>query len=221
MGKLNTLTRRNPVVESTIYSGSVARAKTTIRKTIIRKRKTLGYTQRNEKSLTIAQRLFELDEFKKSKAVLCFLSLSYEVQTDVVIWESFRLGKEVFVPLVNDRQGDLQIARVRSLNTGFVVGDHGVREPAPEVREVVSSSQVDFVITPGLAFDVCGNRIGYGRGYYDKLFKELSRDVTRVGVAYDFQVLDLVPHTGLDKSVQFVITETKILRCRNIYGIEV
>ena len=51
--------------------------------------------------------------------------------------------------------------------------------------------------------------------------KELSRDVTRVGVAYDFQVLDLVPHTGLDKSVQFVITETKILRCRNIYRIEV
>jgi 5-formyltetrahydrofolate cyclo-ligase len=95
---LNPSTRRNPLIELAISSESVARAKASIRKTIIRKREVLGNTRRAEKSLTIAQRLFELTEFKKSKAVLCFLSLSHEVQTDVMILESFRLGKEVFVP---------------------------------------------------------------------------------------------------------------------------
>ena len=216
MLKLNTSARRDSVIDFTVYSESVAKAKTAIRKTIIRKRETLSDTERNEKSLTIAQRLFELDEFEKSKAVLCFLSLSHEVQTDMMIRESFRLDKEVFVPLINGKQGGLQIARVRSLDTEFVVGDYGVREPAPEVREIVSPSLIDFVITPGLAFDVYGNRIGYGGGYYDKLLKELSRNVIQIGIGYDFQVRDFVPHSDLDKSVQFVITETKTLRCRSM-----
>ena len=212
MLKLNTSARRDSVIDFTVYSESVAKAKTVIRKTIIRKRETLSDTERNEKSLTIAQRLFELDEFKKSTAVLCFLSLSHEVQTDVMIRESFRLGKEVFVPLLNDKQGDLQVARIPSLDVGFVVGNYGVREPAREVRKIVSPSCVDFVITPGLAFDVYGNRIGYGSGYYDRLLNKLSRDAIQIGVGYDFQVLDSVPHSDLDKSVQFVITETKTLK---------
>jgi 5-formyltetrahydrofolate cyclo-ligase len=110
----------------------------------------------------------------------------------------------------------LQISRISSLDLEFVVGDYGVREPSPEVREIVSPSCVDFVIAPGLAFDVYGNRMGYGGGYYDKLLKELSKDVVQIGVGYDFQVLDLVPHSELDKSVQFVITETKTLRCQSI-----
>ena len=212
MRKLNPSTLRDPVIESRLSSELVAGAKEAIRKTIIRKREELGNTKRNEKSLTIAQRLFELDEFKKSKAVLCFLSLSHEVQTDVMILESFRLGKEVFVPLVNDKQGDLQVARIPSLDIEFVVGNYGVREPAPEIRKIASLSCVDFVITPGLAFDAYGNRIGHGGGYYDRLLKKLSRDAIQVGVGYDFQVLDLVPHSDLDKAVQFVITETKTLR---------
>ena len=156
------------MIESTINSESISAAKTAIRKTIIRKREALSDTKRDEKSLTITQRVFELDEFKKSKAVLCFLSLPHAVQTDSIIWESFRLGKEVFVPLVNDRQGVLQVARIPSLDVEFVVRKYGVREPAPEVREIVSPSFVDFVLVPGLAFDVYGNRIGYGGGYYDK-----------------------------------------------------
>ena len=219
MRKLNTSARQDPMIESTINSESISAAKTAIRKTIIRKREALSDAKRDEKSLTVTQRVFELDEFKQSKAVLCFLSLPHEVQTDSIIWESFRLGKEVFVPLVNDRQGVLQVARIPSLDVEFVVRKYGVREPAPEVREIVSPSFVDFVIVPGLAFDVYGNRIGYGSGYYDKLLNELSRDIVSIGVGYDFQILDLIPHSDTDKSVQFVITETKTLRCLNYAGI--
>ena len=59
-------------------------------------------------------------------------------------------------------------------NIEFVLGKHGVREPSLETGEVVSSSCIDFVVTPGLAFDTFGNRIGYGGGHYDKLFKSIS-----------------------------------------------
>jgi len=204
-----------------VFSGSVTRAKRAIRNKIIRKRKVVSGTKRNEKSLAIARRLFELDEFIKSKAVLCFLSLPHEVQTDAIIWESFRLNKEVFAPLISDGQEGLQISRVSSLDMEFVVGKFGVWEPAPDAREIVSPSSVDFVVVPGLAFDVCGNRIGYGGGYYDRLLTDLYGDVTHIGIGYDFQVLDCVPRSNLDKSVQFVITENKTFKCLSTKGIGV
>lgn len=203
-------------MEPTVDPESVVRAKTAIRETIIRKRKALGDIERNEKSLSIARRLFELDAFKESEAVFCFLSLSHEVQTTAIFSEAFRLGKEVFVPLVNAREDRLQVARIPSLDIEFVAGKHGIREPAPKVREIVSPSCVDLVIAPGLVFDVRGNRIGYGGGYYDKLLKEMSRDVIRIGIGYDFQILDSAPHSDLDEPVQFVVTETKTLRCRSV-----
>ena len=196
-------------------------AKAMVRKTIIQKRKALSNNIRDEKSLAIAQRLFGLDEFKKSDAVLCFLCRSNEVQTDMIIRESFRMGKKVFVPLVNVRQKNLQVTQITSLDIKLVVGDYGVREPAPELQEIVSPSCLDLVITPGLAFDAFGNRIGYGGGYYDKLLKKLSGGVTRIGVGYDFQVLNSVPHSELDKPVQFVVTETKTLKCLNYKTLEV
>lgn len=201
-------------MESTVDSESIVKAKTVIRETIIQKREALGNLKQNEKSLIIAQRLFDMDEFKKSKSVFCFLSIPNEVQTEVVIQESFRLGKKVFVPLLNSREQNLQVARIPSMGINFIVGNYGVREPAPEFREIVSFSCIDFAIAPGLAFDIFGNRIGYGGGYYDNFFKKISKDVVRVAIGYDFQILDLVPHSDIDEPVHFLVTEAKTLRCR-------
>ena len=199
-------------MEPAIYSESTARAKVTIRENIIKKREAQSGAERNEKSLNIAQRLFELDGFKESKAVLCFLGLPNEVQTDAMILEFFRLGKEVFVPLVNSEKGDLQVTRIPSLNIRFVDGEYGVREPAPEVQEIFSPSLMDCVIAPGLAFDISGNRVGYGGGYYDKLLKEMPKNVIRIGIGFDFQILGQVPRSDFDEPVQFLVTETRTLR---------
>ena len=84
-----------------VNSESVAKTKIAIRKTIIQKREELGDLEKDEKSLTIAQRLCGMDEFKKSKTVFCFLSTSFEVQTERIIGESLRLGKQVLVPLLD------------------------------------------------------------------------------------------------------------------------
>ena len=120
MRKLNKLIHQNKHVESIVDLESLAAAKAELRKIMIRKRKALGCDTRNEKSLTIAKLLFELQEFKQSKAVLCFLSTPYEVQTNMIISKSFSLGKEVFVPM-NNVLGDLQITRIRSLDIEFVL----------------------------------------------------------------------------------------------------
>ena len=84
-----------------VSSESVAKTKIAIRKKIIQEREALSDLEKDEKNLAIAQRLFGMDEFKKSKTVFCFLSTSFEVQTERIIRESLRLGKQVLVPLLD------------------------------------------------------------------------------------------------------------------------
>ena len=201
-------------MESVFDFKSVAKAKATIRKSIIQKRKALSNLKQNEKSLIVTRRLLDMGEFKTSKAVFCFLSTAHEVKTEEIILKAFRLGKDVLVPLLNPQEGDMQVVRI-SRDTRFAIGKYGVREPSLKTREVVSSACIDFVIAPGLAFDIFGNRIGYGGGHYDKLFKNISNDVTRVAVGYDFQIIESVPHSDFDESVHFIVTETKTLRCQS------
>ena len=201
-------------MESVFDFKSVAKAKATIRKSIILKRKALSNLKQNEKSLIVTRRLLDMGEFKTSKAVFCFLSTAHEVKTEEIILKAFRLGKDVLIPLLNPQEGDMQVVRI-SRDTRFVIGKYGVKEPSLETREVVSSACIDFVIAPGLAFDIFGNRIGYGGGHYDKLFKNISNDVTRVAVGYDFQIIESVPHSDFDESVHFIVTETKTLRCQS------
>ena len=201
-------------MESVFDFKSIAKAKATIRKSIILKRKALSNLKQKEKSLIVTRRLLDMGEFKTSKAVFCFLSTAHEVKTEEIILKAFRLGKDVLVPLLNPQEGDMQVVRI-SRDTRFAIGKYGVREPSLETREVVSSACIDFIIAPGLAFDIFGNRIGYGGGHYDKLFKNISNDVTRVAVGYDFQIIESVPHSDFDESVHFIVTETKTLRCQS------
>ena len=192
---------------------SITQAKNEIRQDIIKKRGELGGLEKNEKSLAISKRLFGMDEFKKSKTVFCFLSTLFEVQTEKIIRESLRLGKHVLVPLLDPEEGNLQASRIPSMDIDFMIGKYGIKQPTLKSRDIVACSNIDFVVVPGLAFDNIGNRIGYGAGFYDKFFKKISCDVTRVAVSYDFQLLNLVPHSDLDEPVHFLITETKVLRC--------
>ena len=192
---------------------SITQAKNEIRQDIIKKRGELGGLEKNEKSLAISKRLFGMDEFKKSKTVFCFLSTLFEVQTEKIIRESLRLGKQVLVPLLDPEEGNLQASRIPSLDIDFMIGKYGIKQPTLKSRDIVACSNIDFVVVPGLAFDNIGNRIGYGAGFYDKFFKKISSGVTRVAVSYDFQLFNLVPHSDLDEPVHFLITETQALRC--------
>jgi 5-formyltetrahydrofolate cyclo-ligase len=194
-------------------STSIAQAKNAIRQDIIQKREELGDLEKNEKSLAISKRLFGIDEFKKSKVVFCFLSTFFEVQTEKIIRESLRLGKQVLVPLLDPEGENLQASRIPSMDIDFIIGKYGIKQPTLKRIDIVAFSNIDFVVVPGLAFDNIGNRIGYGAGFYDKFFKKISSGVTRVAVSYDFQLLNLVPHSDLDEPVHFLITETQALRC--------
>ena len=89
----------------------------------------------------------------------------------------------------------------------FVVNTLGIREHCGAAFRTVSPFKIDAVVSPGLAFDSSGRRIGFGGGYYDKLFVELPNQSLRIGVAYDFQRVESLYQDPWDKKVHKGITE--------------
>ena len=74
-------------------------------------------------------------------------------------------------------------------------------------RKKIRPSVIDFAIIPGVAFDVAGNRLGYGKGFYDRLLLNLSEDCLTVGISYQCQIFDSIPTEDHDISLDLVLTD--------------
>lgn len=190
--------------------------KATIRKEILEKRKSQDPKIRVAQSCSIARALLSHKEFQKADKVLIYLSKDEEVGTDNLLDRAFDLGKRVYVPVVIGENDELCIAELPGPDISFRLGVFGIREPVEEDLNFVSPDQIDLVVVPGLAFDRQGGRIGYGKGYYDRLLSRLSSQVPRIALAFDFQVLDTVPQDGNDIRVDAIITEKSTMNCSGI-----
>ena len=85
-------------------------------------------------------------------------------------------------------------------------GAWGVSEPDIRKTRRASLSEVDCMVLPGLAFDAGGNRLGRGKGYFDRLLSRTKRGVPRIALAYPFQVMDRLPADSLDRPVDIVLS---------------
>ena len=160
--------------------------------------------------------LLSRKEFLKADKILIYLSKEGEVGTNDLLGRAFELGKRVCVPVVDRESDELCISELPGPDTSFRLGAFGVREPAEEDLNFMSPDQIDLVIAPGLAFDRRGGRIGYGKGYYDRLLNRLGSQVPRIALAFDFQVLDAVPQDENDIRVDAIITEKSTMNCSGI-----
>lgn len=192
---------------------SLAESKALIRQKMIRMRDELSEESVREKSRKIVNKLVELAEFQTCRNILIFLSLPSEVQTGEMIERAVSLGKKVYVPLVDAKQKRLQISEILGLGVEFETKSLGIREPSPPYINICPPAVLDFVLVPGLAFDRDGARIGFGAGYYDRFLKEVADHVVRVGVAFHFQILDLIAQTEFDVPVQKILTENESIIC--------
>ena len=138
------------------------------------------------KSFYIKEKLFDLVEFIKATIILFYLSFDGEVETWRMIEKAISLGKKVAVPFIDRRSKKLIPAMIADCGLSLVGGPYGIYEPRH--RRIVPTSMIDLIVVPALAFDLSGNRIGRGKGYYDRFLHSLSRPVPTVGLAFDFQV---------------------------------
>ncbi len=150
-----------------------------------------------EQSELILAKLERHPVFRNARIVMLYSALPDEVQTQAFL-EKWRHEKKIILPTV---VGDDIIPVELAENTGFAVGDFNILEPQNEPY----TGGYDLIVVPGVAFDRNGNRIGRGRGYYDRfLCKHL--DVKRIGICFDFQLVDKVPTEPNDIKMDEVIS---------------
>ena len=178
---------------------------------MIRRRNDLTLDEVVDFSGEIEANLFSCEDFLSRDSVLYYLSFGKEVRTDAMIARSLKLGKKVYVPRIIKTENKLEICEIENLETSFDINAYGIREPSGGA--VVSPARIDAIVTPGLAFDSSGGRIGFGGGYYDRLFMELPGNSLRLGIAYGFQIVDSLHQDIWDKKVQKVFTEKDTLNC--------
>ncbi|HQP91111.1 MAG TPA: 5-formyltetrahydrofolate cyclo-ligase [Candidatus Omnitrophota bacterium] len=177
-----------------------------IRQVVLKKLKNHKEEERLKKSSKIAGKLFLLKEYLKAKTVLFYLSFDGEVDTLRMIKDAMKQGKKVAVPAILKEARELVPSILEDLDADLKGGPYGVLHPREEYIRPIPLEKIDLVIVPGLAFDVAGNRLGRGMGYYDRFLSRLPKDTPVIGLAFDFQIIDdfppLEPH---DLSVSKVL----------------
>ena len=186
--------------------------KVAVRKMMTQRRNDLKANEIIELSRKIEGNLFSCEDFLSRQHVLYYLSFGKEVSTDAMIVRSLLLHKKVYVPRIKKNRKEIEICEIKSLETDFKLNNFGIREPSGTCIQIVSPNKIDVIVTPGLAFDCSGGRIGSGGGYFDRLFEDLPETSLSIGVAYSFQIIDSLHQDSWDKKVQKVITEEGLLK---------
>ncbi len=182
-----------------------------IREEILSRRDKEPEDLRRKKSRKIKKRLFSLEEFKRAHTILFYYSKGSEVETEEMIKEALQKGKRVFLPKVRGRE--IYLGEIKDLGKDVEKGSFGILEPKGTPKKTTPKG-IDLVILPGIAFDLKGKRIGYGKGYYDRFLKELPKKVSFIALAYDFQIVNSLPCKRHDRGVGKVVTERRVLERR-------
>ena len=160
--------------------------------------------ERHRHAAVIKARVLALPEVLQSRSVFCFISMADEVDTHQIIQELQQQGKIILVPKILKHRK--MAAILFSSWSDLVTDSFGIL--VPTVSEPYAGN-IDICLTPGLGFSPSGERIGYGRGYYDAWFKEHPA-VPKIALAYDCQVLAHIPVDDTDVPVDKIVTEKTI-----------
>jgi 5-formyltetrahydrofolate cyclo-ligase len=182
-------------------------SKQTIRKSYQDIRNHLSQGQVIEKSRQIVDNLSSLEEYLSSKTVMCYVSAKNEVSTHEMI-KAALTAKRVAVPVTNKTTGYLSFVRLSSFDE-LRASTYGILEP--ESGERISAKDIDLFIVPGIAFDMEGNRIGYGKGYFDKAL--IGAKAPIAGLAFECQLAPEIPKDTYDIGVSIIVTEDRVIRC--------
>lgn len=182
-----------------------------IREKVLSLRAALTEEERALKSLKIRDVVLNLEEFRQAHTVMLFLNFRDEVETTSLAEKVLESGKTLVLPRCAPK-GVLIPAEVKDLKTDLEAGTWGIREPKKENLREVNPLDIDLLFMPGAAFDLNGNRLGYGGGYYDRFLERLRENIPKIALAFSCQIVDQVPVEPFDKTVDMLITENGRIR---------
>ncbi len=178
-------------------------------------RDVLDPAYRQTAAAAIVRRLIGLPSFTAARCVLLTLPFGSEWDTRGLLDAARAAGKTIVLPRVNGTTRMLDLHRVGDVGSDIVAGYRGIPEPAEGTPRIELAS-IDWVLVPGLAFDLRGGRLGYGGGYYDRMLGQLNPGTPRICGAYAMQIVDSVPAAPHDLAVDAIATETELFTIRPV-----
>lgn len=183
-----------------------------VRQKMILKRDQLTASELEEKSARIKTNLFSLPEYEQAKSIMFFVDFGSEVRMREMIEESIENNKVALVTKMVPKERKLIPSRIFDFDKDLERGHYGILEPKKEALRPHNPEEIDLVLVPGVAFDLKGNRLGYGGGYYDRFFALLKPGTPLVSLVFDLQVVSQVPVEKWDQPVWAVVTEKRVIR---------
>ncbi|MBI5343895.1 MAG: 5-formyltetrahydrofolate cyclo-ligase [Deltaproteobacteria bacterium] len=180
-----------------------------LRKTLLEARRAMSFEEVYSLSSKVQKRLLSTPWFRSARRLSLYSSFQNEVLTDDILKGALKADKEAYYPLAVKGKRRLEFFRVEGIED-LMPGSYDIAEPRGK-EEKRAPEAFDLIVVPGVAFDSEGGRLGFGKGYYDRLLKGLGCPI--VALAYEFQVLkDRIPSEPHDVRVSAIVTEKRIIK---------
>ena len=127
-----------------------------------------------------------------------------------MIKESIAMEKHVVVPKSVTQDNTLILSKLKSWDD-LEIGAYNILEPKKETIKEADVESIDLIIVPGLVFDEGGNRIGHGKGYYDRLLSDL-KDIPTIGLAFELQIVKKIESEQHDEKIDVILTQARIIK---------
>jgi 5-formyltetrahydrofolate cyclo-ligase len=168
--------------------------------------------QRAEASEAFLRRMRAWSVWREASTLLLTWSLPDELSATGLIAVALAERRRVALPGFDPATGHYVACEINHHEDDLVAGKFGIREPHPDLLKV-SLTELDLVIVPGVAFDAAGNRLGRGKGFYDRLLAEATC-ADFCGIGFDDQIVPGVPVEPHDVQLHYLLTPSRVLTCR-------
>jgi len=181
--------------------------KAAIRQRILEKRAALSPQILDRAGKAAAEKLALMEEYINAQSVMVYMDFRNEVPTGPII-QMIRASKKLFLPFTDQNFNIIpyEIPEEGNLFEYLSVSALGISEPDPSRCRKAESDSIDLVIIPGSVFDQYENRIGYGKGCYDRFLASVPAKTFKLALAYDFQVLPCIPADPTDVKMDKILT---------------
>ncbi len=163
-----------------------------------------------QRSLQACDLLRLQTEYLSADVIMIFLAGAHEVDTTSLAQAAWGDMKCVLAPRVSWEQRRMLPIEIRSMASDVTDGVLGIREPIDGMP--VPVADIDLVVVPGLGFDLNGNRLGRGRGFYDRFLAHRDFRAVACGLAFEEQVMPQVPADETDVPLDMLLTDTTVRR---------
>ncbi|WED27069.1 5-formyltetrahydrofolate cyclo-ligase [Vibrio sp. DW001] len=186
-----------------------------IRKEIRQKRNHISSLDQTIAANDALSKIKQLPRLQEAENIAIYLTVDGELDTHPTIEYFWQKGKNVYLPVLHPfAKGHLLFLRY-DVDTPMIENKFNIKEPKLDQTKLIPISQLDIIFTPLVAFDVTGNRLGMGGGYYDRTLEQwfkTGRGATPIGIAHDCQQVDKLPNENWDVPLPIIITPSKVWR---------